>query len=318
LVHKNANTVKKHTTHASNKPLAVFTQSNHLYRHTAPPPRSSPRPSVQVARDTNAAAGAGEPSNSNSGSSPSTSASIAAASAPPQQQQPQPQQQRTVALGVSGTYRTTASSLGSLSSLSSLSSLGSLDGDVAAAALDLRGELSAAPLHYRLSERQAATLGGLSSAMRGCSVAFIAVAAAGVTLTLAGAMGHAEEAGAELGSVTVGDVANWVDSLLVAALLRYGASAFSAAAETPDAARQLPYAFRGIGRLGVMFNQFAIAAGTVSVVTTLEAASEWPPLVTLASGLFFAAAVARSGAMWCGRFCACVCSSSRSSFLWGL
>jgi hypothetical protein len=29
-----------------------------------------------------------------------------------------------------------------------------------------------------------------------------------------------------------------------------------------------------------------------------EAASKWPPLVTLASGLFFAAAVGRSTAMW--------------------
>jgi hypothetical protein len=47
-----------------------------------------------------------------------------------------------------------------------------------------------------------------------------------------------------------------------------------------------------------MFTQFSIAATTVSIVTTLEAASKWPPLVTLASGLFFAAAVGRSGAMW--------------------
>lgn len=36
----------------------------------------------------------------------------------------------------------------------------------------------------------------------------------------------------------------------------------------------------------------------MSIVTTLEAASKWPPLVTLASGLFFLAAVGRSGAMW--------------------
>jgi hypothetical protein len=55
---------------------------------------------------------------------------------------------------------------------------------------------------------------------------------------------------------------------------------------------------QGINRLGLMFTQFSIAATTVSIVTTLEAASKWPPLVTLASGLFFAAAVGRSGAMW--------------------
>jgi len=62
-----------------------------------------------------------------------------------------------------------------------------------------------------------------------------------------------------------------------------------------------------------MFTQFSIAAATVSIVTTLEAASKWPPLVTLASGLFFMAAVGRSGAMWCAprsswedRKCLCV------------
>jgi hypothetical protein len=47
-----------------------------------------------------------------------------------------------------------------------------------------------------------------------------------------------------------------------------------------------------------MFQQFGIAAGAVSIVTTLEASSKWPPIVTLASGLFFTAAVARSTAMW--------------------
>lgn len=41
--------------------------------------------------------------------------------------------------------------------------------------------------------------------------------------------------------------------------------------------------------------QFGIAAGTVGLITTLEAASKWPPLVTVASGLFFGAAVIRSG-----------------------
>jgi hypothetical protein len=44
--------------------------------------------------------------------------------------------------------------------------------------------------------------------------------------------------------------------------------------------------------------QLAIAAGAVSIATTLEAAAKWPPLVTFASGVFFFIAVVRSGAMW--------------------
>jgi len=41
---------------------------------------------------------------------------------------------------------------------------------------------------------------------------------------------------------------------------------------------------QGINRLGLMFTQFSIAAATVSIVTTLEAASKWPPLVTSPAG----------------------------------
>jgi len=144
--------------------------------------------------------------------------------------------------------------------------------------------------------------------------------------------------------VTVGDVASWVDSLLVAGLLRFGAESFSRVLDAGNKRKQLAYTFQvgwlmvesvcrgcdslvgrvlcssscfavppsptplpptptppppqGINRLGIVFQQLAVAASTVSIVITLEAAVEWPPLVTVASALFFAAAVGRSAAMW--------------------
>lgn len=44
--------------------------------------------------------------------------------------------------------------------------------------------------------------------------------------------------------VTVGDVASWVDSLLVAYLLRFGASSFSRVETTTHEERQLAYTFQ--------------------------------------------------------------------------
>jgi len=44
--------------------------------------------------------------------------------------------------------------------------------------------------------------------------------------------------------ITVGDVASWVDSLLVAYLLRFGASSFSRVEQTVHEERQLAYTFQ--------------------------------------------------------------------------
>jgi hypothetical protein len=44
--------------------------------------------------------------------------------------------------------------------------------------------------------------------------------------------------------ITVGDVASWVDSLLVAYLLRFGASSFSRVETTTCKERQLAYTFQ--------------------------------------------------------------------------
>jgi hypothetical protein len=44
--------------------------------------------------------------------------------------------------------------------------------------------------------------------------------------------------------ITVGDVASWVDSLLVAYLLNFGASSFSRVEETTHEERQLAYTFQ--------------------------------------------------------------------------
>jgi hypothetical protein len=49
--------------------------------------------------------------------------------------------------------------------------------------------------------------------------------------------------------ITVGDVASWVDSLLVAYLLRFGASSFSTVEKTECKERQLAYTFQ-VGRAG--------------------------------------------------------------------
>lgn len=161
---------------------------------------------------------------------------------------------------------------------------------------------------------QVEALSELATSMRSCGNAFVAVAAAGVVLSIAASSGLEVEGGATvlLGGATVGDVAGWADSLLVAGLLHFAAGPFAAAAgdsqtnasssgdaiSAPDATRSLCFTFQGLGRLGLVFSQLSIAATTVAIVTTLQAASEWPPLVGLASGLFLAAALARSGAMW--------------------
>lgn len=58
---------------------------------------------------------------------------------------------------------------------------------------------------------------------------------------------------------TVGDVASWVDSLLVAYLLNFGAQSFKKIEDTAHEERQLAYTFQGINRLGLMFTQFSIA-----------------------------------------------------------
>lgn len=64
--------------------------------------------------------------------------------------------------------------------------------------------------------------------MDACSIAFAAVAVMGVALSLGASHGLEVEDAPEVlfSGVTVGDVASWVDSLLVAALLRYGGASF--------------------------------------------------------------------------------------------
>ena len=235
-----------------------------------------------------------------------------------------------------------AASLASLSSLASLASLSSVDfesGVNGAAAANGGGAL------FRFSPQQIDLIRGLRGSMVSCSNAFFGVAAASVLLSAVAAAGgeggealEAAEAPARVlfSGITVGDVASWVDSLLVAGLLRFGAESFARAADSAAASasgdadsssgsgensssstssstssssgsgataaaaagKELAYTFQGINRLGLLFEQLAVAAATVSIVITLEAAAEWPPLVTLASGLFFTAAVARSASMW--------------------
>ncbi|WIA31349.1 hypothetical protein OEZ86_002250 [Tetradesmus obliquus] len=188
----------------------------------------------------------------------------------------------TAAISVSGPYITTSS----------------IDGDSLIMSADFLERELVGP--YKFNSHQLEIIHELAEGMKGCSTAFVAVALAGIALTVAASSGLPMEDAPEVlfNGITVGDVASWVDSLLVAALLNLGAASFSRVEETTCKERQLAYTFQGINRLGLMFTQFSIAATTVSIVTTLEAASKWPPLVTLASGLFFAAAVGRSGAMW--------------------
>ena len=50
--------------------------------------------------------------------------------------------------------------------------------------------------------------------------------------------------------VTVGDVASWVDSLLVAALLRFGAASFTSVLDTRHKQKQLAYTFQARDRGG--------------------------------------------------------------------
>jgi uncharacterized membrane protein YqjE len=47
---------------------------------------------------------------------------------------------------------------------------------------------------------------------------------------------------------------------------------------------------QGISRLGLVFQQFGIAALAVAVVHTLEAAARYPPITKVAAALFFALA----------------------------
>lgn len=86
----------------------------------------------------------------------------------------------------------------------------------------------------------------LQDNMRGCSTAFVAVAAAGIALSVAASSGVTLEEAPEVlfNGVTVGDVASWVDSLLVAALLRFGADSFARVEEPRNSDRQLAYTFQ--------------------------------------------------------------------------
>jgi hypothetical protein len=89
--------------------------------------------------------------------------------------------------------------------------------------------------------------------MVGCSNAFFGVALASIALSLATAHGvEVAEAPEVLSGVTVGDVASWVDSLLMAGLLRYGAQSFSRVLDTSQKRKQLAYTFQvgGAGLLG--------------------------------------------------------------------
>jgi hypothetical protein len=59
---------------------------------------------------------------------------------------------------------------------------------------------------------------------------------------------------------TVGDVASWIDSLLVAGLLRFGAQSFTRVAETRQKRKQLAYTFQ-VGRAGRGAGQPRLGAG---------------------------------------------------------
>lgn len=135
--------------------------------------------------------------------------------------------------------------------------------------------------------------------MDNCSVAFAAVAVVSMAMLVGDAVstGHTDPSELVKG-VTVGDVASWVDSLLVAALLRFGSSSFQRVIDTKSKDKQLAYAFQGVNRVALMFQQFTIAAVCVSVLLTLEAAAKYPGIVTVASGMFLSVAVIRSASMW--------------------
>ncbi|KAF8057765.1 Nek1 [Scenedesmus sp. PABB004] len=281
-------------------PPELLARVHQLHRlvalEAAPPPRASgsdrsTATAAGTAPTTTAGAAAGAAAGGGSGGG----AGPGPAQLQQQQQQEQQEQQQpaprgpfspwsapTAAIGVSGPYLTTSS----------------IDGDsMVASAQFLEREL-AGPFSFGTS--QLSTIHELAEAMRGCSTAFVGVAGAGIALTLAASAGMEMDEAPEVlfNGITVGDVASWVDSLLVAYLLAFGAASFERVEGAPSDERKLAFTFQGINRLGLMFTQFSIAATTVSIVTTLEAASKWPPLVTLASGLFFAGAVGRSCAMW--------------------
>ncbi|KAF6252187.1 hypothetical protein COO60DRAFT_546764 [Scenedesmus sp. NREL 46B-D3] len=240
-----------------------------------PPPASSSTTSSSTSSSSSSSSGGG--------SSNSNSSQPAAAPARPARSTSNPAwTAQTAAISVSGPYITTSS----------------IDGDSLIMSAELLERELVGP--YKFTPHQLEIVHELTEGMQGCSTAFVAVALAGIALTVAASAGMPMEDAPEVlfNGITVGDVASWVDSLLVAYLLNFGASSFSRVEQTTHEERQLAYTFQGINRLGMMFTQLSIAATTVSIVTTLEAASKWPPLVTLASGLFFAAAVGRSGAMW--------------------
>ncbi|KAK9829519.1 hypothetical protein WJX72_006305 [[Myrmecia] bisecta] len=82
----------------------------------------------------------------------------------------------------------------------------------------------------------------------------------------------------------------------MAGLLVYCARPFEKIHLSND--RQLAFAFQGIDRLSLVFQQLAIASLAVATVTTLDAAVKWPQIATIASVIFFMFAVVRSAAMW--------------------
>lgn len=158
---------------------------------------------------------------------------------------------------------------------------------------------------YYFSKDQLHIFEHLVTSMKASRSALTALAAANILLTLAQASGlsgeghaHAEDASIIItgSGLTIGDVAYWADSLMVAVLISYAIGPFERVMRSRS--NQMAYCFQGLNRLALIFQQLSIGSVAVSTVTALEAAAKFPPLVVGASVVFFGVAIIRSGAMW--------------------
>ena len=103
---------------------------------------------------------------------------------------------------------------------------------------------------YTLSDEEKSVITKLTKAIDACSTAFGAVVVASILLGVAqasaeGRLENAGEASTMLFSgLAVGDVSSWVDSLLMAALLRFCNQSFKSAQDDSNKDNQLAYVFQ--------------------------------------------------------------------------
>ncbi|KXZ44444.1 hypothetical protein GPECTOR_67g284 [Gonium pectorale] len=98
-----------------------------------------------------------------------------------------------------------------------------------------------------------------------------------------------------LRAVSLSDVAFCVNAIIPAALIAYSLRPFDNLARNPDEPH-MSLALKGVGRLSLTLQQLAWTCGSVGVVTLLEAADKWPPMLAVASASCLALACVAEGA----------------------